>query len=236
MTDSEEQPTILRHVPGGQVCCDPEWEAAYLRFETPEQEIAKFIQRLRRFGFQKLSKESHIAEIFCGRGGGLVALERIGFHNIEGVDLSDSLLEQYQGNATLHLANCMDMPFDDDSFDAVVVHGGLHHLPRLPEDLDRTLSEIARILKPRGNFYAVEPWRTPFLTFAHFVTDLSIMRRFYAKGDALATMTERERATYEQWLGQPDEILAVFARHFTDASIKTRWGKLEYVGRVGQLP
>ncbi len=230
MNSSGPQPTIIRHVPGGQVCCDPDWEAAYLRFETPEEEISKFIQRLRRFGFDDLPKEIRIAEVFCGRGGGLIALERLGFQYVEGVDLSDSLLEQYQGQGTLHLADCMDMPFEDSAFDAVVVHGGLHHLPKLPVDLDRTLSEVARILTSLGNFYVVEPWRTPFLTFAHFVTELPIMRRLYAKGDALATMTERERVTYEQWLGRPDEILAVFERHFVPERIETRWGKLEYIG------
>lgn len=232
MIESDSQPNIVRHLPGGQVCCDPEWEAAYKRFETPEQEIAKFIKRLQRFGFDKLPKNIRIAEIFCGRGGGLVALERMGFHNVEGVDLSDTLLAEYRGPATMHLADCMNMPFDSDTFAAVVVHGGLHHLPKLPEDLDQTLSEVARITTPGGRFYVIEPWRTPFLTLAHFVTELSLMRRLYKKGDALATMTARERVTYEQWLGQPKEILATFANHFTAEQTEARWGKLAYVGRV----
>ena len=219
-------------MPEGQICCDPQWEAAYQRFETPEQEIAKFIKRLKRFGFENLPKEIRIAEIFCGRGGGLVALERLGFNSIEGVDLSDSLLEQYRGPATLHLANCMNMPFDSGTFDAVVVHGGLHHLPKLPADLDQTLSEVARITKPGGKFYAVEPWRTPFLSFAHFVTELSFMRRLYAKGDALAIMTERERVTYEQWLDHSTLILKTFAKHFRAERSENRWGKLSYIGQV----
>jgi len=220
--ESDSNPKIVRHVPGGQVCCDPEWEAAYKRFETPEQEIAKFTSRLQRFGFEDLSKDIRIAEIFCGRGGGLVALERMGFHNVEGVDLSDTLLAEYRGPATLHLADCMNMPFDAETFDAVVVHGGLHHLPKLPQDLGQALSEIARITKHGGKFYALEPWPTPFLTFAHFVTEIPIMRRLYKKGDALAIMTERERVTYEQWLGQPDEILATFAKHFRAEKAETR--------------
>lgn len=232
MTESDSQPNIVRHVAGGQVCCDPQWEAAYKRFETPEQEIAKFIRRLQRFGFDQLSKDIRIAEIFCGRGGGLVALERMGFHNVEGVDLSDTLLAEYRGPATIHLADCMNMPFNDESFDAVVVHGGLHHLPELPADLDKTLAEVARIIKPTGRFYVIEPWRTPFLSFAHFVTELSVIRRLYAKGDALAIMTDRERVTYEQWLGQPTQILTTFAKHFNAVQMETRWGKLAYIGSI----
>lgn len=230
MNEPGPLPKIVSHVATGQMCCDPEWEAAYERFETPEQEIAKFTGRLKRFGFDSLARDARINEIFCGRGGGLVALERLGFTNVEGTDLSDTLLAQYRGGATLHLADCLKMPFDDDTYDIVIVQGGLHHLPKIPGDLDRCLGEVKRILKPNGTFYVVEPWRTPFLTFVHFVTDQPIVRKIYAKGDALAAMAERERVTYEQWLGMPDEVIAVFAKHFIAQKQQTAWGKLAFVG------
>lgn len=223
---SEDLPTIVRHIAAGQLCCDPEWEAAYKRFETPEEEIAKFIARLKRFGFESLDRESRILEIFCGRGNGLVALERMGFRNLEGVDLSDTLLEEYRGPATLHLADCLELPMTDPEYDVVIVQGGLHHLPQIPEDLDRSLACVRTLLKSNGRFYVVEPWKTPFLVFAHWVTELSIMRKLYAKGDALAIMTERERVTYEQWLGAPDVIRESFEKHFQIDSWENRWGKL----------
>ena len=230
MTDATPTPTIIRHVPGGQLCCDPEWEAAYNRFETPEQEINKFIGRLTRFGFPDFPKQARIAEIFCGRGNGLVALERMGFTNLEGVDLSDSLLEQYRGTATLHLADCTNLPLDDNSYDIVIVQGGLHHLPKLPNDLDKCLISVRRILKPNGTFFVVEPWSTPFLTMVHLIVEQPLMRKIYAKGDALAEMTDHERVTYEQWLGQPDAIMNVFEQHFATKTKITRWGKLMYSG------
>ncbi|MEL6105620.1 MAG: class I SAM-dependent methyltransferase [Planctomycetota bacterium] len=223
---SRDDVKIIRHVAAGQLCCDPEWEAAYKRFETPEEEIAKFIGRLRRFGFEALDRESRILEIFCGRGNGLVALERMGFNNLEGVDLSDTLLEEYRGTATLHLADCLDLPMAEPEYDVVIVQGGLHHLPSIPADLDRCLSCVQRLLRPTGKFYVVEPWKTPFLVFAHWVTELSIMRKLYAKGDALAVMTERERVTYDQWLGDPDVVKASFEKHFDLLSWQHRWGKL----------
>ncbi|MEO1524946.1 MAG: class I SAM-dependent methyltransferase [Planctomycetota bacterium] len=223
MTDAAK---IIRHVAAGQLCCDPEWEAAYKRFETPEEEIAKFIARLRRFGFESLDRESRILEIFCGRGNGLVALERMGFNNLEGVDLSDTLLEEYRGPATVHLADCLDLPMTEPEYDVVIVQGGLHHLPQIPEDLDRSLACVKRLLQPDGKFYVVEPWKTPFLVFAHWVTELSIMRKLYAKGDALAIMTERERVTYEQWLGAPDVVRESFEKYFKIQSWENRWGKL----------
>ena len=101
---------ITEHVPRGQICCDPAWESAYERFETAEQEIQKFIGRLERFGFESFPRDVQIAEIFCGRGNGLIALERMGFQSVVGLDLSDSLLEQYTGPFPLHLANCTDIP------------------------------------------------------------------------------------------------------------------------------
>ncbi|WP_182868928.1 class I SAM-dependent methyltransferase [Stieleria mannarensis] len=228
------QPPIIRHVAAGQLCCDPVWEAAYKRFETPEQEIAKFIARLRRFDFESLDRDSRIVEIFCGRGNGLVALERLGFGNLEGVDLSDSLLEEYHGPAQLHLADCLELPLESDAYDVVIVQGGLHHLPNVPTDLDRSLAGVRRILKPTGTFYVIEPWKTPFLVFAHAVTDRSIVRKLYAKGDALAVMTERERVTYDQWLGMPEVIRETFDRHFDIRSWKTSWGKLAAIGSPRQ--
>ena len=234
-TTNNELPNIVRHVPAGQMCCDPEWEAAYKRFETPEEEIQKFTKRLTRFGFDTVDRSARIAEIFCGRGGGLVALDRMGFANVEGVDLSDTLLEEYRGPATMHLADCLDLPLENNAYDAVIVQGGLHHLPKLPSDLEKALAGVHRILKPSGRFYVIEPWRTPFLTFVHLVVEQPIMRKLYAKGDALAAMTDRERVTYEQWLGQPRPILDVFEKHFESESLETRWGKLAYVGKPRSL-
>ncbi len=221
---------IIRHVPAGQMCCDPQWEAAYLRFETPEEEINKFILRLTHFGFEGLPKDARIAEIFCGRGNGLVALERMGFSNLEGVDLSDTLLDQYRGPATLHLADCLDLPLDSAAYDIVIVQGGLHHLPRLPEDLDAALENVNRILKPQGTFYVVEPWSTPFLTFVHLVVERRWVRKIYAKGDALAEMTDHERDTYERWLSLPKMITDLFQKHFVETRKHTKWGKLMYAG------
>ncbi len=145
-------------------------------------------------------------------------------------DALDSLLEEYRGPAQLHLADCLELPLESDSYDVVIVQGGLHHLPDMPTDLDRSLAGVNRILKPTGKFYVIEPWKTPFLVFAHAVTDRSLTRKLYAKGDALATMTERERVTYEQWLGMPDVIRETFQRHFEIESWQTNWGKLAAIG------
>lgn len=44
--------------------------------------------------------------------------------------------------------------FSDNTFDAVYINGGLHHVLPL---LNETISEVYRILKPGGYFYFMEP-------------------------------------------------------------------------------
>ena len=209
---------------------DP-WEAAYARFETPAQEIHKFTRRLNKLGAADWSRAAEIVELFCGRGNGLHALSRLGFTRLEGVDLSASLVAQYQGPAKLHVGDCRDLPFDSRSKDIVIVQGGLHHLKKLPDDLEQTLSEAARVLRDEGLFVVVEPWLTPFLIFVHRVCQCQTARRLVPKIDALATMIDHERETYEQWLGQPQTIAHLFDRFFFAELSSSRWGKHVYIGR-----
>ncbi len=208
---------------------DP-WEAAYLRFETPEQEIQKFIARLTRLGAPQWPRDAEIVELFCGRGNGLVALDRLGFTRIEGVDLSPRLIALFKGSAKCTVADCRKLPFAARSKDVLIVQGGLHHLPALHHDLDQTFSEMQRVLRTSGRVMFVEPWRTPFLTLVHFVSELRLVRRLSNKMDAFATMTEYERRTYEQWISQPELIKKIARAHFAPVHESFAWGKWNFVG------
>jgi len=207
---------------------DP-WEAAYLRFETPEEEIRKFERRLRQLGAERWPKDARILELFSGRGNGLVALERLGLGYVTGVDLSPRLVKLARRRC--FVGDCRALAIGDASHDVAIVQGGLHHLPLLPTDLERTLTEVTRVLKPGGLFLVVEPWLTPFLRVVHQVGCSAIGRRLWTKMDALATMIEHESATYEQWLRQPAMISAMLASRFEPCVNQRRWGKLLFVGR-----
>src|SRR5438477_6752226 len=161
---------------------DP-WEAAYLRFETPEEEIQKFIGRLNRLGAPQWPRDAEIVELFCGRGNGLIALQRLGFTRIEGVDLSPRLLAQFKGSAKCTVADCRRLPFTDRSKDILIVQGGLHHLPALPDDLDQTFSEMQRALRTHVRLIFVEPCRTPFWTFLRLLSEIPAVRRRPRKMD-----------------------------------------------------
>jgi ubiquinone/menaquinone biosynthesis C-methylase UbiE len=208
---------------------DP-WEAAYLRFESPEEEIRKFIKRLTRLGAPQWPRDAEIVELFCGRGNGLLALQCLGFTRIEGVDLSPRLLAQFKGSAKCTVADCRKLPYADRSKDVLIVQGGLHHLPTLPDDLDQTFSEMQRVLRMDGRVMFVEPWRTPFLTLVHMISEIPLIRKISRKMDAFATMTEYEIRTYEQWLGQPEVIKKIARAHFVPVHEHFAWGKWNFLG------
>jgi ubiquinone/menaquinone biosynthesis C-methylase UbiE len=229
-TERDELNTGLEFATKSAVPVDP-WEAAYLRFETPEQEIRKFVKRLRALGVSRWPRDTEIVELFCGRGNGLRALQLLGFTDVEGVDLSARLVAQYQGSAKCYVCDCRELPFADHSKDALIVQGGLHHLPSLPDDLEQTLAQMHRVLRKDGRVVLVEPWLTPFLRFAHFTCESHAARRLSNKVDALAVMIQHERRTYEQWLSQPDRILEVVHRHFVPIRQSIAWGKWSFVGK-----
>jgi ubiquinone/menaquinone biosynthesis C-methylase UbiE len=78
-------------------------------------------------------------------------------------DISPRMLETLEGNArrlglAVETAACdaASLPFEDESFDLVLGHAVLHHLP----DLDRAFAELWRVLAPGGTlFFAGEPSR-----------------------------------------------------------------------------
>ena len=206
------------------------WESAYARFETPEEETRKFIGRLRRLEAGEWPVDACILELFCGRGNGLVALERLGFRRVVGIDLSRELIAMYRGRVPCCVADCRALPVRQASQDVVIVQGGLHHLQELPHDVERVVDEVRRVLKPRGLFVVVEPWPTLFLDFVHHVGRSRLVRRLWKKMDALGIMIEQEGETYTRWLRQPDVISTLLCDRFEPRIHQQRWGKLLFSG------
>lgn len=206
------------------------WEAAYLRFETPEQEIRKFTKRLHAVGAGAWPRDAQVLELFCGRGNGLVALERLGFTELQGVDLSPRLVALYRGRGRCSAGDCRSLPIRSASQDVAIVQGGLHHLPDVTVDLPIVLREVQRVLKPGGLFVAVEPWLTPFLRVAHAACE-SPARRLWGRLDALATMIDYERDTYTRWLASPEFVRAQLTNAFQTELRQEQWGKVVFAGR-----
>lgn len=104
-----------------------------------------------------LAPGARIADLGCGSGVFTNGVQQRGFNCI-GVDLSPKLIgmarAKYPGVEFLE-GDIERLPFEDGSFDGVVLAGVLHHLP----DLTACAAEIRRILKPGGRFVAFDPNR-----------------------------------------------------------------------------
>ncbi len=205
------------------------WEEAYRRFETPDEEIAKFIKRLRGLGADKWNRTARVGELFCGRGNGMHALARLGFSDVEGIDLSPTLAALYEGPGRVTVGDCRSLPWADGSKDVLIVQGGLHHLPDVERDLPQVLSEVRRVLVDGGRFVAIEPWLTPFLQLAH-AASFSPLRKVLDRVDAFATMVEHERETYERWLTSPELVRSIFEQYFRAEQWAFERGKMRFVG------
>lgn len=227
----QSQAPELIHVAEAQVCADNAWESAYRRFESPAQEIAKFKKRLAWFGVDQWPEDTEIVELFCGRGNALVAWDELGFDKLEGVDLSATLLSEYQGAAKCYVADARELPFEDNSKDLLAVHGGLHHLPNLKEDLPIALDEAERVLRPGGRLLAVEPWNTPFLRMVHAIAANPIARLGWDKLDAFQQLYVHEQETYDRWRNNPNVILQMLRDRFVVEKCSPRLGKLYFLGR-----
>jgi ubiquinone/menaquinone biosynthesis C-methylase UbiE len=78
-------------------------------------------------------------------------------------DISPGMLQTLEANARrlgldveTTACDAADLPFEDGSFDLVLGHAVLHHLPAL----ERSFAEFARVLRPGGTlFFAGEPSR-----------------------------------------------------------------------------
>jgi ubiquinone/menaquinone biosynthesis C-methylase UbiE len=103
-------------------------------------------------------------ELGCGTGFFTLNLKLAGVID-EGhvTDLSPGMVEVAQRKARSlgfelegRVADAERLPYADDTFDIVIGHAVLHHIP----DLDRAFAEILRVLKPGGRFvFAGEPTR-----------------------------------------------------------------------------
>jgi ubiquinone/menaquinone biosynthesis C-methylase UbiE len=106
----------------------------------------------------------HALELGCGTGFFLLNLMQGGVIAKGSVtDLSPGMVRAALRNATElglnvdgRVADAEVIPYDDDSFDLVVGHAVLHHIPDVPA----ALREVLRVLRPGGRFvFAGEPTR-----------------------------------------------------------------------------
>jgi demethylmenaquinone methyltransferase/2-methoxy-6-polyprenyl-1,4-benzoquinol methylase len=104
---------------------------------------------------------TNILDIATGTGDLAISLAKTSASEIIGLDISEGMLDvgrqkihQKSLNAKLKMivGDSENLPFDNDSFDAITVAFGVRNF----ENLEKGLSEIFRVLKPNGVFVILE--------------------------------------------------------------------------------
>ncbi|TDY14026.1 bifunctional demethylmenaquinone methyltransferase/2-methoxy-6-polyprenyl-1,4-benzoquinol methylase UbiE [Meridianimaribacter flavus] len=124
------------------------------------------------------SKPNTILDIATGTGDLAISLTKTNAKEIIGLDISEGMLEvgkqkiankQLDDTIKMIIGDSENLPFDDNTFDAITVAFGVRNF----ENLDKGLSEILRVLKPNGTFVILEtsvPTKTPFKQGYKFYT------------------------------------------------------------------
>ena len=111
-----------------------------------------------------------VLDIATGTGDLAINLTKTTATKIVGLDISDGMLEvgrtkinklQLNNKIEMVLADSEEIPFEDNSFDAITVAFGVRNF----EHLEKGLGEIYRVLKPDGTFVVLEtsvPTKTPY--------------------------------------------------------------------------
>ncbi len=134
---------------------------------------------------------TNILDIATGTGDLAINLTKTKAHKIVGFDISEGMLavgrkkiEKLQLNDTIEmiLGDSENIPFEDNSFDAITVAFGVRNF----ENLEKGLSEIYRVLKTKGTFVVLEtsvPTKSPYKQGYHFYTAkiLPIIGKLFSK-------------------------------------------------------
>ncbi|MGD8369501.1 MAG: class I SAM-dependent methyltransferase [Desulfobacterales bacterium] len=102
-------------------------------------------------------------EIGCGQGAGVeIILSRFGAEKVDAFDLDPRAVKRarrrlagVKGVGAIRVGDATRIDAPDEAYDSVFNFGAIHHIV----DWRRAVSEVFRVLKPGGSFYAQEVFR-----------------------------------------------------------------------------
>jgi len=109
---------------------------------------------------------ARVLDVACGTGDLAIELARRGC-DVIGSDFSEEMLahaREKDPQLTWEWANAMELPYEDDRFDASTVGFGARNF----SDLGRGIAEMARVVRPGGRVVILEittPTKPPLSTF-----------------------------------------------------------------------
>ncbi len=108
------------------------------------------------------TKTKQVLDFGCGTGNFTEKVINFDPRKIVAVDISEEAIKKAKNNPSLNrknieyrVENCEDLSLNSDSFDVAYGSGILHHL-----NLNKSLSELKRILKKDGKIVFIEPMAT----------------------------------------------------------------------------
>jgi len=131
--------------------------------DSPESNVHGHARYVRAFVDEADLADKDVLDVGCGFGWfELIALEA-GARSVTGVEPTDADLATARRHitderATFAVAGADWLPFDDDSFDTIVMWEVLEHIPKHSEPV--AFRELARVLRPGGRFYLSTPHAT----------------------------------------------------------------------------
>lgn len=135
---------------------------------TTEKTVSDYTKAVKEIGLWESEKmmikkyfnpKDRILDIGCGAGRTTIGLYKLGYHLVEGLDLSEAMIEQARRiskelnyNIIFSVGDAVCLGYDDENFEAVLFSfNGIMQIPGR-ENRIKVLKEIKRILKPKGYF------------------------------------------------------------------------------------
>jgi SAM-dependent methyltransferase len=148
---------------------------------------------------RELAMDSLVVEVGCGSGRQTIPMMDHACRVI-GADLSEEMLkiarrkataESHPGRADFIVASADALPLLAEVGDAAVIFGSLHHFA----DPGAAIKEAARVLKPGGRFYMLEPHDSPLRPLFEWSMKLWTLWREEAADEPLFNETQ-----WRDWL------------------------------------
>jgi SAM-dependent methyltransferase len=123
------------------------------RFPSPVERWQRLLYRKRAATVERtLGRKGSVLDIGCGPGFLLREFRERGWQ-VHGTEFSERSAAHARDVLRLPISIASEFKFQDDSFDAVVMWHVLEHMP----DPERTVSEVARVLRAGGVFLCAVP-------------------------------------------------------------------------------
>jgi 2-polyprenyl-3-methyl-5-hydroxy-6-metoxy-1,4-benzoquinol methylase len=201
----------------------------------------KYLQRI----IELCSANASIAELGCGTGWLSILLAKMGAEKVFGLDFSEAQIQKARKGAieagvdrqvSFQTIDASDLNSNSDKYDAIILHGFLHHLTTT--EIDRVMATVSNMLNPNGRLIIWEPVRYQSgentKTQRRLLERIEFLKRLTLKGQRLKLrrMNTQEQQTREaiaqRFIGEsprgpspkempfePDELPALMSPYFS---------------------